>query len=1524
MRRLREDCRFDRAEELIARCLAGHPGNPEARQELGRLRLEQDRAEDGLRLYAGLLADDGQPEELRQSAAAWRIACLDRLFRYDEAFAAAEEACVRFPGGRDVLRATARLYAGRRRYEEALEFYERGLRDSPNDAAMLGGRLGVLGGLGRWDEARTRAVEAARSCPEDPELLADCAETLSKAGDGGADRAVALVDQALRVDPEHGWALEVRVRVLATVRRWGEAEQAVADGLAVRSRLPGLLGEAARVALARGDVDGALAYARRATALDPHHAEARWREIAALKAAGRQAEAVSTAESFLTKEPADPHRWGMLASTVKARDPEKALHALDRGLHRDPDLLQLLCARCSVLVSLRRWEEADAAALHACETHPAHPGPWIERGWIASYRGRTDEALAAFATALSRDPRSYAALYQEADTLLYAHRWTEAETSIRAFRDLYPYYAVPHVLLGRLRWAQDRDDEALAAFETAVRTDPWDGAALAQRVAGIGVCGRLQEAREVAEETLRRRPHDIALHIQLARAQANLGRREEALATIDAALAIDPGDDDALEERLELLLALKRMDEADTAARTLLAAWPLDSWALLAAAREQSARNRPEGALGHVESALVSEPGNPTALDRRVSLLQTLGRLDEAVQAGCAAVALLPERADLRVRAAAVLTDRGRPEEALGHYDHVLRRLPEHLSALRGRVQALICLRRWDEAEESARQAVTRLPDSAVLRVALGEVLDGRHRTRLAVEEFATALRLAPDWDRPYALAMSALVDLGRFAECDELARTAVARCGNTAAVHVFRGQALGRRWHTEEALAAFDEALALAPDNEWALRNRTGVLLALRRWEEAERTGRAAVAADPEEGLCHVVLASVYDRTERWAECLAACERAVAARPYDPYALRRRGEALRRLRRWPEAEARLREAIRLRPDDPDLRLGLTSLLDDRHREEEALVAVEEALRLDPDGLWALRFRGYELRELGRHAEATELAQQVVDRHPEWPDAHFLLATALDEEHCYRAALAEWEQGRKTAPHDVEALVGMSGTLRALHCYAEAELLVRDAWQQQPHNWSLGAELATVLWDRGACDAAVELLEGMRRKAVGPRERATIVSGIGEIELARGHESKALRLFEEAARLDPLRMEDYAIGQAWARVRLGGVRNLRAADRLCRTALEDASADGAGSALVCRGMVAYREERMPEAEVHFRQAITVCPYGAGHTDLGALLVQLARYDEAEPVLERAVELDEYNIHALVELGNLHLRRAESAGGSEDAPALAERAVTEFRRARQLCPDSRSAAIGLCLSLTRASGALGEAEDVLRTALRRNTDRADRQALHLALARLLLYAGDTTKQNVLYEDALDEAVEAMRANAADAEASYVAGLAEQKLAVAAGDPVLRARHRSRAVAHFRSCDQRAGGHVEAQRARRVLDQESVLARAGRLGSVVLVAVSALILLALWADFLTRQRVTVVMVSTLTPVLIGLMVLGLVVPFLERVKLPGGMEADLGASLRQIAQGPAGEANPVVLRVPSGSGPMGELPRTTPVV
>jgi hypothetical protein len=160
------------------------------------------------------------------------------------------------------------------------------------------------------------------------------------------------------------------------------------------------------------------------------------------------------------------------------------------------------------------------------------------------------------------------------------------------------------------------------------------------------------------------------------------------------------------------------------------------------------------------------------------------------------------------------------------------------------------------------------------------------------------------------------------------------------------------------------------------------------------------------------------------------------------------------------------------------------------------------------------------------------------------------------------------------------------------------------------------------------------------------------------------------------------------------------------------------------------------------------------------------------------------------------------------------------------------------------------------------------------------------------------DALAHTQEAIALAAEKSEPYFVAAIARYKLADLTGDFSLKPVYRRMAVHDLRRAVKLDPGNIEAQRSLRIVDESLRIRRNSTTGSMLVVTIGTLGLTALWAAFFSSGKVTPVMLMTLTPSLIALVVVGLLLPFVIRLKLPG-VEADLSTSIRQVSSGPTGD-------------------------
>ncbi len=137
---------------------------------------------------------------------------------------------------------------------------------------------------------------------------------------------------------------------------------------------------------------------------------------------------------------------------------------------------------------------------------------------------------------------------------------------------------------------------------------------------------------------------------------------------------------------------------------------------------------------------------------------------------------------------------------------------------------------------------------------------------------------------------------------------------------HYNRGVALQESARLDEALAAYETAIALKPDLVEAHNNRGNVLAGLNRRDEALASYGRAIVLRPDFAEAHDNRGVTLYELGRYDEALASHERALTLKPDRPAALNNRANALHALKRHDEALASYGRAIALDPDYAEAR----------------------------------------------------------------------------------------------------------------------------------------------------------------------------------------------------------------------------------------------------------------------------------------------------------------------------------------------------------------------------------------------------------------------------------------------------------------------------------------------------------------------------------------------------------------------------------------------------------------------------
>jgi tetratricopeptide (TPR) repeat protein len=197
-------------------------------------------------------------------------------------------------------------------------------------------------------------------------------------------------------------------------------------------------------------------------------------------------------------------------------------------------------------------------------------------------------------------------------------------------------------------------------------------------------------------------------------------------------------------------------------------------------------------------------------------------------------------------------------------------------------------------------------------------------------------------------------------------------------------------------AIAAYEQAIARAPD-DWVLRENFATLLQdFGQAREAEAQWRRAVQLLPHSERAWFGLGNLLDSDGRAAEAVAAFREALRRRPNSVETRNGLGLALAGLGRFTEAIAEYERALRLKPDFAEARVNLGQALAQRGKMAEATAQYLEVLRRQSNNVPARINLGKLLAVQGRHIEAAAHYREALRLKPENAVAHYNLGNALN------------------------------------------------------------------------------------------------------------------------------------------------------------------------------------------------------------------------------------------------------------------------------------------------------------------------------------------------------------------------------------------------------------------------------------------------------------------------------------------------------------------------------------------------
>lgn len=597
-------------------------------------------------------------------------------------------------------------------------------------------------------------------------------------------------------------------------------------------------------------------------------------------------------------------------------------------------------------------------------------------------------------------------------------------------------------------------------------------------------------------------------------------------------------------------------------------------------------------------------------------------------------------------------------KEAVKDADAILKIDPKRWEAYLLKARALDGLGQKDEAGEALKTATTVAPKQPIPLLLYAEFLRSKGEKAEAEQHFQKLVKISPGF-ASYAALGSFLASLGdRDADAEAAYRKAVelAKPKDLTRAYAMLSSFLISRNRNADAEALLKSAIVKHPHDIALIYTLARFYHAQGEREKAEQTIQSATKAKPNDPSTYLLLSSYRGQIGDMEGALSAAEQAVKVAPDDRMAKLREAEVL-------------------------VDLGYRNHQEDRIAKGKAIVAaVLASAPADPQALFVKA--KIDMAENKQDDAVTEL-HRVIDKRPDWAQAHFLLGSALFLKGDRVGARTELSRALQLDANLLEAEKTLARVNASLGDNDLAVQVGQKALKQDPDDSSLRVLVAQSLVRERKLDAAQAELEKIPEK----KRNAEAWYALGRVHVLKRDAAGARKAFEHAVALSPDR---YEILRSLLDLDL---REKRLPDSVARidAALKDHPQDA--RLHVLRGEVSLFSGHPKDADTSFRKAIELDPNDLrAYQDLARLQAMSGHPDQVLKTYQDALRANPKSAPLNVVLGSLY----ELQGRNQDA-------IARYQQAIKLDPDLAVAKNNLAYLLAETGGDLDKALDLAQAA-----------------------------------------------------------------------------------------------------------------------------------------------------------------------------------------------------------------------------
>ena len=352
--------------------------------------------------------------------------------------------------------------------------------------------------------------------------------------------------------------------------------------------------------------------------------------------------------------------------------------------------------------------------------------------------------------------------------------------------------------------------------------------------------------------------------------------------------------------------------------------------------------------------------------------------------------------------------------------------------------------------------------------------------------------------------------------------------------IHTDLGNSYFSLGRFQEAIASFNEAIRLDPNNYFALGGLGRTYLSEGRYPEGIAAFKKAIRIKPGDANAHTGLGVIYFYDNQYQKAIVVLNEALRLNPNSHLPHHYLGNIHFKSNRNEEATVHLKEAVRLDPNDfwSHLKLGSIYQLTDKY--QEAFIHLKEALRIKPHDFLALQSLGLAYLGQEKFDKSLPVFKEVDRAEPNNPHTLNLLGVIYWELGKPRKAAELLERALKNNPDpkfSVSIYANLSEAYEKLEKYGDAIDAAKKALEIRNEdplaNFILGLSYDAQKSGLNAITHMIIAVKGFQPGNTNPEENTRLERKINQKYLARS--KKKLRSFYSKYGYSPEDFEDMGI-----------------------------------------------------------------------------------------------------------------------------------------------------------------------------------------------------------------------------------------------------------------------------------------------------------------------------------------------------------------------------------------------------------